>query len=156
MLDKPVSFLSMNLHKMAVDIQYFSVWISYLLLIAQMLVVFMLLPWFQISADSDTYRRYRIWFWGARYDINPIISADIGSILPIWPIFLILTSDMDDYAHWKPLADTDTGYDSEILHHGSYILKWMVSYCSMFILLRCIWFAEFFWSNLLFVLFRFI
>jgi len=131
----------------------FSILITYLL---DMVWTQQTLTWFQILADSDTYRRYRIWFWGARYDINPIISADIGSIVPIWPIFLILTSDMDDYAHWKPLADTDTGYDSEILHHGSYILKWMVSYCSMFILLRCIWFAEFFWSNLSFVLFRFI
>ena len=35
------------------------------------------ISWFEILADSDIYRQYRITFWGTWYDVNLIISADI-------------------------------------------------------------------------------
>ena len=34
--------------------------------------------WFQISADFNTYRQYRIGLWDTGYDINPIIPVDTG------------------------------------------------------------------------------
>jgi len=39
------------------------------------------LAWFEILVDSD-YQQYRIGFWSTRYDINPIISLDIGDGIP--------------------------------------------------------------------------
>ena len=35
-------------------------------------------------------------FCGSQYAINPIILADIGLMLPIWPILLILMADIND------------------------------------------------------------
>jgi len=42
--------------------------------------------------DSNIYWQYRIGFLGAKYNIDPMILADIGLILLIW---IILTADMD-------------------------------------------------------------
>jgi len=58
------------------------------------------IAWFQISATSDICWQYRIRFWDTQYNINPLISADVGA-------------DIDDIDK-KPLADINT----KILKHA--------------------------------------
>ena len=36
---------------------------------------------FQISANSRIFLQHRIWSWGTQYDINPIISVNIGAVI---------------------------------------------------------------------------
>jgi len=72
--------------------------------------------WFQISADSDTYRRYRIGFWGTLYDINLIISAEIRANIADMADISNIDVQYGLYLHRKSLADIDT--DSDILNHG--------------------------------------
>ena len=42
------------------------------------------------------YQQYHIGFSGTRYDIDLITTTDIGPIFLIWPIFSVLTVDVDD------------------------------------------------------------
>ena len=89
--------------------------------------------WFQISADSDTYRRYRIGFWGTKYDISGIISVKTGT--NIADSAEIANID-NQYWYYKLLADTDTKI--EILNHVEIACKkrsleilWFWHVCSL-------------------------
>jgi len=59
-----------------------------------------------MSADSDICWQYRIGFWGARYDVYPIISVDFGA--DIGDVGdTVVTADIWRYWYYKPLVDIE-------------------------------------------------